>query len=117
MHNNMQENTFQAILITDGTYSYTIFTYQCGLMEWDNGATIGFNAAGEIFANHNPSTADIACLNSPDTDWSNVVFLLSTNTSEPPPPCKSFSIIPLLKFESFLLTPFLSIFCCFYICT
>lgn len=85
---NSQENSFQAILITDGTYSYTIFTYQCGLMEWDNGATIGFNAAGEIFANHDPSTAAVACLNSPHSLWSNVIFGLSTNNSESPSPCK-----------------------------
>ena len=85
----LQENTFQAILITDGTYSYTIFIYQCGLMGWDNGATIGFNAAGEMFANHDPSTSEVACLNIPSTPWSNVIFRLSANSSEAPPPCMS----------------------------
>lgn len=88
--NISQENSFQAILITDGTYSYTIFTYKCNLMGWDNGATIGFNAAGEIFANHNPSSSAVACLNSPDSDWSNVIFRLSTNSSEAPSPCKFY---------------------------
>ena len=83
---DLHENTFQAILITDGSYSYTIFTYQCGLMEWDNGATIGFNAAGEMFANHNPSSSDVACLNSPDSAWSNVIYRLSNETTELPPP-------------------------------
>jgi hypothetical protein len=83
---NSEENTFQAILITDGYYSYTIFTYQCDLMEWDNGATIGFNAAGEMFANHIPSSSDVACLNSPDSAWSNVIYRLSNETSELPPP-------------------------------
>lgn len=58
-------------------------------MEWDNGATIGFNAAGEMFANNDPSTSDVACSNSPFTIWSNVIFRLSANSSEPPPPCMS----------------------------
>ena len=83
-----KENTFQAILITDGVYSYTIFTYKCGLMGWDNGAIIGYNAAGESFANHDPSTSDIACLNSPDSDYYNAIYLLSNESPEIPPPRK-----------------------------
>ena len=86
----MQENTFQVILITDGTYSYTVFIYQCGLMGWDNGATIGFNAASETFANHNPSTSAVACLNEQDSDWSNVLYRLSNVTDELPPPSMYF---------------------------
>ena len=70
------------MLITDGTYSYTVFTYQCGLLEWGNGATIGFNAPGENFDNHDPSYPDIACLNQPISDWSNVVYLLSNDSTE-----------------------------------
>ena len=81
-----QENTFQAILITDGNYTYTIFIYQCGLMEWDNGATIGFNAGGDPYANNNPSTSAVACLNSPNSNYSNVVFLLSNENPEIPLP-------------------------------
>jgi hypothetical protein len=79
---NPEENTFQVILITDGTYSYTIFTYVCGLMEWDNGATIGFSAAGNPFANYDPSSSDVACLNSPESNVTNVVFRLSDSSSE-----------------------------------
>ena len=81
-----QENSFQVILITDGTYSYTIFTYNCDLMEWDNGATIGFSAGSNFYANHDPSSSDVACLNRPDSDWSNVVYRLSSDSPELSPP-------------------------------
>ena len=55
-------------------------------MEWDNGATIGFNAASNSYDNNDPSSADVACLNSPDTVWSNVVYLLSNESPEIPVP-------------------------------
>jgi hypothetical protein len=77
-----EENTFQAILITDGTYSYAIFTYQCGLMGWDNGATVGYTAAGNPFENNDPSSSDVACLNLPDSDVSNTIFRLSDGSPE-----------------------------------
>lgn len=90
MHSYPKENTFQAILITDGTFSYTIFTYKCGLMEWDNGAIIGYNAAGESYANYNPSTSAVAlsCLNSPYSNYSNIIYLLSNESPEFLPPGK-----------------------------
>ena len=74
-----QQNTFQAILITDGLSSITIFTYKCGLLEWDNGVTIGYNAAGDPYDNYDPSSSDIACENDPNSDWNNVVYVLSEN--------------------------------------
>ena len=73
-------------MITDGTYSYTVFTYKCGLMEWDNGATIGFDAASDTYANHDPSSSDVACLNMQYSNWSNVVYLLSNESPETPVP-------------------------------
>lgn len=54
----------------------------CGLMEWDNGATIGFSAAGNPYENYDPSSSDVACLNSPESDITNVVFLLSESSPE-----------------------------------
>ena len=54
----------------------------CGLMEWDNGATIGFSAAGNPFANYDPSSSDVACLNSPESNVTNVVFRLSDSSPE-----------------------------------
>ena len=78
VHNCLQ-NTFQAILITDGTSSISIFTYKCGLLEWDNGVSIGYNAAGDAYDNYDPSSSDIACENDPGSDWNNVLYLLSEN--------------------------------------
>jgi len=51
-------------------------------MEWDNGATIGFSAAGSPYANHDPSSSAVACINTPESDWSNVVYLLSSASPE-----------------------------------
>ena len=94
----LQENTFQAIVASDGISTYTIFTYKCGLMEWDNIATIGFSAAGNPFINHDPSSSDVACVNSPDSNWSNVVNLLSNNNPEIPPPGKVSGYTPAAYF-------------------
>ena len=73
------QNTFQAILITDGTSSFSIFTYKCGLLGWDNGVTIGYNAAGDPYDNYDPSSSDIACENDPGSVWNNVLYILSEN--------------------------------------
>ena len=46
-------------MITDGLESYAIFTYMCDLIQWSglwSYPTIGYNAAGVLFANH-PLTA------------------------------------------------------------
>ena len=68
-------------MITDGTNSYAVFTYRCGDMNWAYSPTIGFNAAGSSFANHpntgSSSAEEIACLNSPDSQWYNVVYQIS----------------------------------------
>lgn len=84
----MQENSFQVILITDGTYSYSVFTYNCNLTEWDDGVTIGFNGGSSFYENHDPSSSEVACLNLPDSIWTNVVYLLSSESPEIPPPSK-----------------------------
>ena len=55
-------------------------------MEWGSNPTIGFSAAGNPFINHETSSSDIACVNNPESDWSNVVYLLSENNPEDPPP-------------------------------
>ena len=47
------------MVITDGKDSYAIFTYTCDLIQWSGlwlHPTIGYNAAGVLFANH-PLTA------------------------------------------------------------
>lgn len=75
-------NTWQAILTTNGTTSYAIFTYQCGSLSWSRATTIGYNAAGRIFENH-PSSGrnarDIACTNAPASNWTNILYDLSSS--------------------------------------
>ena len=52
--NYMQTNTFQCILITDGTHSFVIFLYADDLIQWSRGsistvdAQAGFNAGDGI---------------------------------------------------------------------
>ena len=61
----------------DSNYnSYAIFIYECGLMEWDNFATIGYNAGPDHFDNHDPSNLDVACVNYPPNNFSNVFYQL-----------------------------------------
>ena len=55
-------------------------------MEWDNGATIGYTINGNPFDNHNPSSNEVACVNSPNSDWNNVLYRLSANNPEDPSP-------------------------------
>ena len=76
----LQTNTYQGILITDGRNSYAVFIYQCDAMGWSGSATIGYYASGDFYENHNlssTSTANrVACLNTPNTVWSNLVYQL-----------------------------------------
>ena len=42
-------NTFQAVLATDGTRSYAIYTYECGKLNWVHYfAAIGFSASPDF---------------------------------------------------------------------
>ena len=79
--------------MSDGDYSYAVFTYKCGLMNWDDGATIGYSAFGDPYDNHDPSSSDVACVNTPDSEWNNVVYKLSESGPEDPPA----GIIPTLS--------------------
>ena len=59
-------NTFQVILITDGTDSYAVFIYKCGGMEWDGGV-IGWQAGPTLYYNSYPMSGNydnnaIGCL-------------------------------------------------------
>lgn len=79
MFTHVQTNTFQGIVITNGQQSYTLFTYQCGQLEWSGGAIIGFTAAGNVYQSHDLSgtyARNIACLNSRTTIWTNVIYPL-----------------------------------------
>ena len=71
-------NTFQGILITDGTDSYAVFIYECGGMEW-GGGVIGWQASPSHYASHSRSAdsqnSNIGCLYS--SSYSAVVYKLS----------------------------------------
>ncbi len=89
MHKQM--NSFQGIVITDGVNSYSLFTYKCGEMEWSRQGVIGFNAAGQSYENHVLSlesfveAPSIACSNSANSEWTNVIYkLIVTNSTVPP---------------------------------
>ena len=79
----MQENNFQVVVATNGVQSYTVFTYQCGKLNWVQGSTasIGFSASSMLFANHplsrQPNVNDIACLDQRCPPWTNVVYQIS----------------------------------------
>ena len=47
-------NTFQSIVITNGTKTYAVFTYHCDDINWANGnfTVIGFNAGGTSYENY-----------------------------------------------------------------
>ena len=77
-----QRNTFQGIVITNGSTSYTVFTYECGDINWGDQATIGFKATGSFYRNHlytASRAASIDCVNSPNSQWNNVVYRLNGN--------------------------------------
>ena len=80
---HFQSNTYQGILITDGTHSFAVFIYQCGLLEWSGSdpATVGYYGDGNFYENHalaNTANANtVACLNSPDSVWSNLIYRLN----------------------------------------
>ena len=75
-----QTNTFQGLVITNGTQSYAVFTYKCDQIKWGGGATVGFKADGTYFRNYDLSGQDnvqyIGCVNQPSTDWNNLVYTL-----------------------------------------
>ena len=77
----LQTNTFQGVLVTDYSRSFAVFTYNCGDLDFSNGATIGFSSGDGLFANHpaiqRGSALSIACLNQPVTPWVNVVYELT----------------------------------------
>ena len=86
----MQENSYQALVITDGADTYTVFTYNCDMMQWSGNwqhAVVGYNARGDTFSNHPASGFEIvktavACPNNLlyKVPWNNIVYKIS-----PPP--------------------------------
>ena len=70
------------MIASQGSTSYAIFTYKCGLLQWTKyNAAIGYSAGPDYFENHpfsrTSKVTDIDCLNSPSSVWSNVVYNLN----------------------------------------
>ena len=95
---SLQTNTYQAVLITDGSKSYAVYIYKCSMMKWSNEATIGWNAGGELYANHPlsglPAANEIACVHRiQGSDLNNVIYDLVPGVLFPaeatPPPLSS----------------------------
>ena len=102
----MQGNTFQAILITDGSKSYAVFTYRCEQLEWSDEATIGINTPDDIIINHPLSGTDlideIACIHV-DSPWKNLIYELEPNPvilPITPPPSNSLGKKKYYRFEA-----------------
>ena len=80
------QNTFQAVIISDGSKTYSIFTYKCDLLIWSNEATIGFNAASDYYVNHPLSGTvqanTLGCVNEvvDGSVWNNVIYDLVPGT-------------------------------------
>ena len=58
-------------------------------MEWGSFVTIGYNAADEGFGNNEFTSNAIACSSLPDSNITNVLYRLSSNNPEYPPPRES----------------------------
>lgn len=93
----LQTNTFQAVLISNGSKAYSIFTYECNTMEWSSEPTIGINAGGAWYRLHplsglvHSSAIDCVHMNqgtSSSSSINNVVYdlapIVPTGTVPPP---------------------------------
>ena len=79
------------MVITDGSRSYAVFIYQCGLLQWSgldgfySHAVIGYNMRGE-FVNHPLSgtslATNVSCTNSPTSSWSTLVYAIGDLESD-----------------------------------
>lgn len=82
---SFQNNTFQAVLVTNSTKSYAIFTYKCGELDFLDTAVIGYNIPLGYYVNHPLSDAalpadTVACVHL-DSVWNNVVYDLQPDGS------------------------------------
>lgn len=92
-----QRNTFQALVITDGSETYTVFTYNCNELEWASNrspaAVIGYNVGSQgteqltPFDNYVLSGTEnvkmVACVNEKFyIPWSNLVYRIGITDDE-----------------------------------
>ena len=96
--NPTQTNTYQAIIISDGRETYSIFTYNCDELNWagagNDYASVGFSVLGtdvasgftQNFANYPlsrlPQVSMVACENTPlNRPWTNLVYRVGVAVS------------------------------------
>ena len=75
------------MLASDEDTSYAVFIYNCDLLHWlYHGASIGYDGGEDFYQNYvlsetdesnSSNINDIACLNDPNSPWSNVVYKLN----------------------------------------
>ena len=77
----LQSNTYQAIVTTDGSSTYTVYTYFCMHLDNTTSGRIGYYIDPENFIEHRLSIDripyDISCENVPVSPWTNVIYRLS----------------------------------------
>ncbi len=96
---NPPRNTYQAVVVTDGTQTFAVYTYNCEQLEWESVqgssvySVIGYNIndGNSLFSSVNPfmnhplsrskGVQSVACVNNPlRVEWSNLVYLVGNDT-------------------------------------
>ena len=79
----LQSNSYQGVLITDGSNSYALFIYECGLLQGGSIAGIGYYISSDVNEAHPLSNSvlasTIACLPS-DAEGNVVTYSLFWGT-------------------------------------
>ena len=70
------------MIVSRGSLSYAVFTYQCDLISWTlRPAAVGYTAGPHFFQNHplsrTSNVINIDCVNQLTSIWSNVVYKLT----------------------------------------
>lgn len=90
-----QTNTYQAVIISDGAETFTVFTYNCDMLGWIGEvgafASIGFSVLGDVesfrnFENYGlsqlPQVGMVACTNAEfNRPWTNLIYRIGTVTN------------------------------------
>ena len=77
-------------MVSDGTISYAIFTYNCNAMQWSGQqesqyAAVGINSDDLLYNHYASRRPDIhevvSCSNLPNEPWANEVFVIGRSSS------------------------------------
>ena len=75
-----QNNSFNALVVTDGNQSYAVFVYKCGAINWGDYFAIGFKASGIFYENYDlgdHNVTDIGCIEESDEEYVTHVYDLT----------------------------------------